>query len=104
MGKKEYIKNLGKFKRDLSLSIPIDRMILFGSRANGKPNRWSDFDIIIVSKRFKGKRFRYRSIGFHKYWKLDYPVDFLCYTPEEFNKLKKQVTIVKEAVENGIEI
>ena len=40
----------------------------------------------------------------YDYWSLKYPVDFLCYTPEEFNKLKKQITIVREAVENGIEI
>ena len=31
-------------------------------------------------------------------------VPFLCYTPDEFDKLKNQVTIVREAVEKGIEI
>jgi len=40
----------------------------------------------------------------YDYWNLNYPVDFLCYSPEEFNKLKKQITIVRGAVENGIEI
>jgi hypothetical protein len=35
---------------------------------------------------------------------LNYPVDFLCYTPEEFNKLKKEVSIVSEALKEGIEI
>jgi len=59
---------------------------------------------MIISKNFRRKKFRYRSLGFYKYWNLDYPVDFICYTPEEFNRLKKQITIVKEAVENGIEI
>jgi len=39
----------------------------------------------------------------YDYWNLDLPVDFLCYTPKEFNKLKKQISIVKEAIENGIE-
>jgi hypothetical protein len=35
---------------------------------------------------------------------LNYPVDFLCYTPEEFNKLKKEVSIVSEALKEGVEI
>ena len=40
----------------------------------------------------------------YDYWNLNYPVDFLCYTPKEFNKLKNQITIVREAVRDGIEI
>ncbi len=104
MDKRKYINNLKEFKRNLSKKININKIILFGSRAYGKPNRWSDFDLMIISKNFRRKKFRYRSLGFYKYWNLDYPVDFICYTPEEFNRLKKQITIVKEAVENGIEI
>ena len=102
--KKSLIKNLRNFKSSLNHEIPIEKMIFFGSRATGKPHSWSDIDLIVVSKEFQAKKFRYRPIGFYKHWNLDYPVDFLCYTPEEFNKLKKQITIVKEAVENGIEI
>lgn len=79
-------------------------MYLFGSRAKGKTSRWSDFDLIVVSKKFKGKESFERAVGFHKFWTIDYPVDFLCYTPEEFNKLKKQINIVREAVKEGIEI
>ena len=104
MGRKKHIDFLKDFKKKLSNKIPIDRMILFGSRAYGKPHRWSDFDLIIVSKKFRNSDSLRRSLGFYDYWNYDYPVDFLCYTPEEFNKLKKQITIVKEAVEHGIEI
>jgi hypothetical protein len=53
---------------------------------------------------FKGKKFRYRAIGFYNHWNVDLPVDFLCCTLGEFNKLKKQISIVKEAVKTGIEI
>jgi len=79
-------------------------MVFFGSRVGRKYSKWSDIDLVIVSKQFRNKKFRYRPIGFYKYWNLNYPVDFLCYTPEEFNKLKKQITIVREAVKEGIEI
>ena len=102
--KKSIIKKLKRFKINLNEEIPVQKMFFFGSRATGKPHRWSDIDLIVVSKKFQKKKFRYRPIGFYKYWNLNYPVDFLCYTPEEFNKLKKQITIVREAVKEGIEI
>ena len=79
-------------------------MYLFGSMASGKTHRWSDVDLIVVSKRFSGKGIIDRSPNLYLKWTLDYPVDFLCYTPAEFNKLKKQITIVREAIMGGIEI
>ncbi|MBI2558984.1 nucleotidyltransferase domain-containing protein [Candidatus Woesearchaeota archaeon] len=104
MGRKKHIEYLKEFKRNLTKRVPIDKMLLFGSRAYGKPHRWSDFDLIIVSKKFRNLDSLKRSLGFYDYWNLNYPVDFLCYTPEEFNKLKKQITIVREAIKEGIEI
>ena len=82
----------------------IDRIIFFGSRARGTHTRNSDYDFILVSKDFRGMRFTERISKIYPYWKFNESIEPLCYTPEEFNKLKKQITIVKEAVENGIEI
>ncbi len=79
-------------------------MYLFGSMASGKVHKYSDVDLVIVSKKFKGKGLLERSPNLYLKWELEYPVDFLCYTPKEFNKLRKGVTIVREAVRNGIEI
>ncbi len=105
MGEKESLmKMLKEFKLEANKDLSIKRMFLFGSRAGNSPHRWSDVDLVIVSDRFRKLRFRERATKMYDYWNIDYPVDFLCYTPEEFNKLKKQITIVKEAVENGIEI
>lgn len=104
MGRKKHLEYLQNFRQELSKSIPIQKMILFGSRTTGKARRWSDFDIIIVSSSFRKKKFRYRPIGFYQHWHLDYPVDFLCYTPEEFKKLSKQATMVREALKEGVEI
>jgi len=104
MGRKKHLDYLKQFKSEISKDIPIKKMILFGSRASGKPHRWSDFDLIIVSNKFKNKKFRYRPLLFYDHWTIDYPVDFLCYTLEEFNKFRKRQTIVATAVEEGIEI
>jgi len=82
----------------------ISKMYLFGSMASGKTHRSSDVDLIVVANRFRGKGLLERAPRLYMAWNLDYPVDFLCYTPEEFNRMRKQITIVREAVEKGIEI
>ncbi|MBI2499165.1 nucleotidyltransferase domain-containing protein [Candidatus Woesearchaeota archaeon] len=102
--KKSIINQLREFKLKTSHELPIKNMYLFGSRARGKAHRWSDVDLIIVSKKFKKLTFRKRVTKMYDYWYLDYPVDFLCYTPEEFERKKKEYGIVKQAVKEGIEL
>jgi len=96
----QIIKNLKKFKKENK----IKKIIFFGSRTKKKNKKYSDIDLIIVSSKFKKIKSFKRAPTIRLKWNLKYPVDMLCYTPEEFNKLKKQVSIVKEAVEEGIEI
>jgi len=105
MGKKEHlVQDLMKFADDISAEYPLKKMILFGSQATGKVHRDSDIDLILVSKSFHKKRRLARSPPLYLRWTLDYPVDFLCYTPEEFERKKKLIGIVKQAVKEGIEI
>lgn len=105
MGKKKSIKDqLKLFKKNLNRDIPVKKIYFFGSRTSKKFHKDSDIDLVIVSPKFKKWDFFKRGAKMYDYWKLRYPVDFLCYTPEEFNKLKKQISIVKEAIETGVEI
>lgn len=41
-----------KFVRHLQPEVRVDRVILFGSYVNGKPNEWSDVDIAVISDDF----------------------------------------------------
>lgn len=104
MDRKEIIRGIEEFKENANKEFPILKIIFFGSRAYGTANKWSDIDVIIVSPGFKNLNFFERGARMYDYWTLDYAVDFLCYTPEEFDKLKKRITIVREALENGVEI
>ncbi|MEK7996244.1 MAG: nucleotidyltransferase domain-containing protein, partial [Planctomycetota bacterium] len=76
------------------------------SVARGSAGPASDIDLLVVSSRVKNKpEFMsklYRE--WHLKQKKDFPVDFLCYTPEEFKELASKITIVKQAVEEGVEI
>ena len=105
MGRKNpIIGKLKLFKKRVNKDMPIERMILFGSRVKGKTGRDTDIDLIIVSSKFKKLDFFKRGAKMYDYWKLRYPVDFLCYSPDEFDRQKKRISIVKQALEEGIEI
>jgi len=60
-----------------------EKIILFGSRAYGKPTKESDIDLLII-KHTNLPRYK-RARGVRKYlWGLtDTPKDILVYTPEE---------------------
>ncbi len=104
MAQKKIIRQLHQFRERVSKDTPVARMILFGSQAWGKPHRDSDIDLLIVSPNFKGQKSFRRGLSFYKHWNLHHPVDFLCYTPQEFEKLRKQITLVREAAEKGVEV
>ena len=78
---------------------------MFGSRARGDNFNDSDYDIIIVSPDFANILFTQRIAKMYDFWK-HYPLDIepICYTPEEFEKKKKQIGIIRTAAEEGIEI
>ncbi|MEM7826914.1 MAG: nucleotidyltransferase domain-containing protein [Candidatus Aenigmatarchaeota archaeon] len=110
MGKRksEEIKKLIEKIREFKKANKFEKVILFGSYARGDFDENSDVDLVIADKKFKGKNVFERSKGLWIKWhvkqKIGKPVDFLCYTPEEFNKFKKEVSIVSEALKEGIEI
>lgn len=94
-----------KFKQRLARHLAVQKVLLFGSRATGKAKPWSDIDIVVISKNFsKYQKHRERIEKMYDYWDFEYPVDFLCYTPQEFKILSKKITIAKTASEEGIEI
>ena len=104
MDKKQLIKELRKFKKKIEKRHRIKKIILFGSRAKDiKPKKEADVDLILVGD-FKEKTNLKRSPDLYLDWSINLPVDFLCYTPKEFEALSKKVTIVREALEKGIVI
>jgi predicted nucleotidyltransferase len=80
------------------------RLILFGSRAAGNAEEYSDIDLILVSECFRGQRFLDRLNGFNRQMAWDRHIDALCYTPEEFASRLRLPTLVKEAAREGITV
>jgi len=99
------VKDLRGFRRRLEEGVgPVSRLLLFGSQASGRAGADSDVDLVVVSPAFAGKPYLTRAAQAWDCWNLPHPVDFLCYTPEEFDRLRREVTIVREALEEGVEV
>jgi len=101
--KNKNIEIIRKFKKKIDKK-GTDKIIFFGSRARGSYNKESDFDIIVISDKFNNISWYKRPLEIYLSWEEDYPLEVLCYTPKEFEKKKKQIGIVQEAVKEGIVI
>ena len=93
---------LKEFIQRLKTRFDIEKIILFGSRARGEALKGSDYDFIIVSKDFEGIFFTERVSMLYDLWKLETPLEALCYTPREFEKKAREISIVREALKHGI--
>ncbi|MBI4016816.1 MAG: nucleotidyltransferase domain-containing protein [Candidatus Aenigmarchaeota archaeon] len=78
-----------------------DKIYIFGSRAAGKAARISDWDFIVVSKCFKGVDGYRRSVAIYELAAGDFALDVICFTPQEFENRKKEVSIISEAIEKN---
>jgi predicted nucleotidyltransferase len=79
-------------------------LFIFGSRASGTPDEWSDIDILLVSGRFAGRRAMDRLRTFRDLIEPHRHVDVVCVTPEEFERRREGANLVAEAVRTGIRI
>ncbi len=93
-----------RFKDRVARRMNVTSLFLFGSRANGQPDDWSDYDFIVVSPDFEGVRFLARANKLDDFREPGTAYDFLCYTPDEFEEMVNGITIVREAVETGIRL
>lgn len=76
------------------------RIYLFGSYAKGTQRPESDFDICIVA-RTKNKRQLLTELYFRV--EADHPIDFLLYTPEEWEEcLKDELSFAHQLSREGV--
>lgn len=88
----------------IAQQMRVDALILFGSRVNGQPDEWSDYDFVVVSPDFEGVPFLERGCVLLPLREKGVSYDFLCYTPREFEELSSQLTVVGEAAREGIRL
>lgn len=94
---KRYVKKVKK-------AYPDARAFLFGSRA--RTDHWvtSDFDLLVISKKFADKSTGKRIGDLLKLWTFHRDLDVICLTPDEFNRRKKTSSLLKLIAHDGIEV
>lgn len=93
---KQFQKETKKIKDRLILFYKPEKIILYGSTATGKVRQGSDLDLVIIKKTEKNF---YERIGeVSGLVKHNIPIDFLVYTPFEFEKMAKENWFIKEEV------
>ena len=95
------LKNLKDISRRLIDEYDPEKIILFGSRAEGNDNEGSDIDLAIVKeteKRPMERRIEVETLLADR----AVPVDIVVYTPEEMRTLYSQGSpFIEEIVETG---
>jgi uncharacterized protein len=101
VGREELIEEIKRFLRRAG----VKEAILYGSRARGDALRTSDVDLMLISHRFEGTRPHRRLPALHEKWDPSLPfLEVLAYTPQEFERARKQLGIERIAHEEGIRI
>jgi predicted nucleotidyltransferase len=80
------------------------KVMIFGSRTTGQATEASDLDVIIISTDFKEIPFVKRMGELLKTAMFPKHVDYFCYTPEEFDRVKESSAVIAQAMEEGIEV
>lgn len=66
--------------------LNADRISLFGSYARGRMDLFTDLDVLVIMD--TDKPFIERIAEIHSLLALPVDADILCYTPEEFRRMK----------------
>lgn len=101
MDKNTVIEILHKFKEALEDSnIFVERLVLFGSYANGDWHEGSDIDVAVVSKSFEDKSYWERiEILSQAIYKVFEPIEAVAFSPDEWeNSDRIIVQIAREGI------
>lgn len=104
--KLEFNSVIEQFKRDV---VPVlkniyhpDKIILFGSYAKNCPHEGSDLDVIVVADSFSQIPFASRMTDVLLKIRFLIHVDYICYTPDEFARIKNSSAIIRDALDGPI--
>ena len=96
---------LERFKREvlpkIIAELKPEKILLFGSRIKGTADENSDIDVIVVPNAFANIPFIERMSLILKMIRFPKHIDFICYSPEEFERIKNKSSVLMDALETG---
>jgi uncharacterized protein len=100
MYSKENVENIiNRFVESVMQDITVDQVYLFGSYANGTPDKYSDIDLAVVSKDFEGIRFFDRKKLLKYLIKINTDIEVHTFKTEDFTV---DDPFVAEIIKTGI--
>lgn len=100
-------ENLVKIKATVESILPHSRIILFGSRSREDFESQSDYDVLVIIKQNATvkEKLQYESMILKQLAKIDIDADVLVKTENDIPiHLKRIDSVVKEAIETGVDI
>jgi uncharacterized protein len=100
MGKKDVLAILKQLKQNLQeAGVRVERMILYGSWAQGTATDLSDIDVVVISEDFQGKDYWDRiNILTEAIYKIFAPIEACAMTPGEW---KNKDSLICEFAREG---
>jgi predicted nucleotidyltransferase len=94
------INQIKKFGRQIGEQFHAEKVILFGSYAQGKVTADSDVDLLVIGP-FKGRNVD-KSVEIRMKLRPQFPVDILIRTPEKVQqRIKMGDCFMREIIERG---
>lgn len=81
-----------------------EKIILFGSRVQNTAREESDIDVIVISSYFITVPFLKRMPLILRKAPFPKHIDYICYTPEEYERIKNESSVIMSTLESCIEI
>lgn len=98
--KKLLEEELNRIMAILKMSYEPEKVILFGSLAEGKMHEWSDIDLLIIKK--TAKRPIDRILEASRLIKPTIGIDLFVYTPEEFDSfIQEKFSFLTDIAKHG---
>ncbi|MFH1192441.1 MAG: nucleotidyltransferase domain-containing protein [bacterium] len=102
---KAQIEIINNYISSINKKIDVAGVLLFGSYAYGKPKKFSDVDLVIISSDFQRRNF-FKRMDWLTRERMgiadDVAMDVIGYTPKEFSNIEDKSAIMEKAKKDGI--
>jgi uncharacterized protein len=106
-------RELERYRERVTDRWPVQRALLGGARVDDvhcappQRERGPEYVLVLVSEYFDGVPWLERVYQAGSLWdalEMGAPADVHCYTPQEFERKRDQLRLVREAAEHGLEL
>lgn len=94
----------GGYRPKIVKEFEPEKVIIFGSRVRGTAKKISDIDFIVVFSFFANIPFLKRMPPLLRKASFPKHVSYICYTPEEYERIRNASSFIMDALENSMEV